>query len=208
VKRLIIFLKAPRAGSVKTRLGQDIGMEQARAAYCELVDRLLENLSNLSEVELRVSPDDAEKEIAQWLKPNWRVTKQSEGDLTQRLNRAFEEAFQSGAKHVVIIGSDCPDVTEQDIHCAWESLASSENHFDVVLGPATDGGYWLVGLNKPNPVLFEEIPWSSEKVLEKTLALASSAGLKVKLLRTLSDVDTKADWERFQRAKGVLASQR
>jgi rSAM/selenodomain-associated transferase 1 len=208
VKRLIVFLKAPRAGSVKTRLGQEIGMEPARAAYCELVDGLLENLSNLSELELRVSPDDAETEIAHWLKPSWRVTKQGEGDLTQRLNRAFEEAFQSGAKHVLVIGSDCPDVTEQHIHCAWEALASSQNHFDVVLGPATDGGYWLVGLNKPTPGLFQEIPWSSEKVLEKTLALASSASLKVKLLRTLSDIDTKADWERFQRAKGVSASQR
>lgn len=196
-KRLIIFLKVPRAGSVKTRLGNEIGMTVARDAYCCLVERLLQNLSNIPQIELRISPDDAGKEIANWVKPRWRITKQGGGDLTARLRLAFAEAFQSSDGRVLIIGSDCPEVTESDIHAAWDSLAEN----DVVLGPASDGGYWLIGLREARPELFEGIPWSSDKVLEKTLALAATAGLKVKLLRMLSDVDTQADWERFQRSE-------
>jgi rSAM/selenodomain-associated transferase 1 len=159
------------------------------------VERLLKNLANVAEVELRISPDDAGEEIANWVKPWWRVTKQGEGDLTERLRLSFAEAFQRGDEHVLVIGSDCPEVSEADICEGLEALKES----DLVLGPATDGGYWLVGLREPRPELFEGIPWSSEKVLEKTLAIAAAAGLKVKLLRTLSDVDTHADWERFQR---------
>src|SRR4051812_9575095 len=140
VRRLILFLKAPRPGAVKTRLGREIGMEAARGVYCELVELLLGNLANVSEVELRVSPGDAEKEIAPWVRPSWRVTKQGAGDLTERLTLAFAEAFRDGASRVLIIGSDCPEVTESDIRSGWEALGQN----DVVLGPATDGGYWLV----------------------------------------------------------------
>lgn len=198
MRLLIVFLKAPRAGWVKTRLGQEIGMEAAREVYCELVELLLGNLSSLSEVELCVSPDEAEKEIAGWIKPGWTVTRQGGGDLTYRLSSAFAEAFAAGATRVLIIGSDCPEVTPMDIQEGWEALGKN----DLVLGPATDGGYWLVGLREAKVAIFEGVPWSSEKVLEKTLSLASAAGLKVKLLRTLSDVDTLKDWERFQRARG------
>jgi uncharacterized protein len=196
-ERLIVFLKAPRVSAVKTRLGEKIGMEAACRAYCELVEALLKNMANILHVELRISPDNASDEIAGWLKPAWIVTGQGSGGLTERLVSAFEDAFNAGGERVLIIGSDCPDVTEADIYDAWELLREN----DLVLGPATDGGYWLVGLSAPAPFLFEGIPWSTEKVMEKTLSLAAASDLKVKLLRTLNDVDTLADWERFQRAR-------
>jgi glycosyltransferase A (GT-A) superfamily protein (DUF2064 family) len=95
-----------------------------------------------------------------------------------------------------VIGSDCPEVTAADIQTAWKDL----KEYDVVLGPASDGGYWLVGMRRPVLEIFTEIPWSSDQVLEKTLESARRMGCTTHLLRTLNDVDTIADWDRFQRA--------
>ncbi len=192
-ERLIIFVKAPRAGGVKTRLARSIGSEAAAAAYCTLVATLLKNLATLSEVELRFAPDDAAGIIEPWRRPPWRVRPQGTGDLGERLDGAFIDAFADGAQRVVIIGSDCPVVTAPDITDAWTSLLQH----DVVLGPATDGGYWLVGLRSPQPALFQNIHWSTDTVLGATQARARAAKLTVHLLRELSDVDTEKDWQEY-----------
>lgn len=192
--RLILFLKAPRPGLVKTRLAVALGAEAACAAYRKLVETLLPRLGGLAGVELRFAPDDARRDIEPWLREGWRAAPQGPGDLGTRLARAMESAFAQGAKRVVVIGSDCPHVTTQDIADAWAALAGH----DVALGPATDGGYWLIGLREPQPVLFTNIDWSTEKVLAQTLARADAAGLSVKLLRELADVDTPEDWRRFE----------
>ena len=196
--KLIIFLKAPRAGSVKTRLARTLGADAACAAYRELVETLLGNLAKLSEVELRFTPDDAESEIRSWLRKGWSARPQSEGDLGCRLRRAFDEAFLAGATNVVIIGSDCPEVCATDIREAWRELRAH----DVVIGPAVDGGYWLIGLRQPQPQLFEGISWSSEKVLGETMQRAKAAGLRIQVLRILMDVDTEVDWRAFQSRVG------
>jgi rSAM/selenodomain-associated transferase 1 len=193
--RLIIFLKAPRAGGVKTRLARDAGEEKALRIYCELVESLLENLKRIARGELWVTPDGSE--VKDWLPAGWTVRAQGNGGLTERLARAFDAGFGEGAERVVVIGSDCPEVTVADIEEAWKALGNN----DVVLGPAADGGYWLVGLRRRLPEIFTDIPWSTEEVLEKTLAIARSLGCKTHLLRTLNDVDTVADWERFQRLR-------
>ena len=194
--RLIIFVKAPRPGFVKTRLASAIGPFDAAKAYRVLVENLLEHLANLSEVELRFSPDDALSEIQPWLGDGWIARPQSSGDLSCRLSSAFVEAFDAGAKRVVIIGSDCPDVTEEDVHAAWAALLTS----DVVLGPATDGGYWLIGLRQLQPALFRDMVWSVPTVLEETLKRAESEHLRVLLLRRLTDVDTAVEWSSFLNA--------
>ena len=191
--RLVIFVKAPRAGEVKTRLAQAIGPEAACAAYRQLVELLLKNLATLPDLELRFTPDDALAEIQPWLREGWRARPQGGGDLGERLNRACAEHFAEGCERLVIIGSDCPDVIVRDIEDAWAQLHAT----DIVLGPATDGGYWLIGLRAPRPALFEGIHWSTDIVLAATLARAKEANLKVALLRELSDVDTAEDWERF-----------
>jgi rSAM/selenodomain-associated transferase 1 len=193
VEQLIIFVKAPRLGEVKTRLAKTIGPEAARAAYCRLVDVLLGNLSNLDNVQLRVSPDQGRLEIGHWLRGNWSVRPQGEGDLGLRMENAFAESFREGVRRVVVIGSDCPGVGTQDIERSWAKLASS----DVVLGPALDGGYWLIGLNKPRPILFKDICWSTPHVLNETLDRARHNSLEVALLDERGDVDTEADWNRF-----------
>ena len=191
--RLIIFVKAPRAGFVKTRLAAALGPHGALAAYRALVERVLGELSPLRDVELRFTPDDAASEISTWLRPCWRTAPQGEDDLGARMSRAFAEAFASGATRVVLIGSDCPHVTTGDIAAAAAAL---DDH-DAVLGPAEDGGYWLVALRAPAPGLFGQIAWSTEGVLTQTLARAQSLGLRVHLLRTLPDVDTVEDWQRY-----------
>ena len=191
--RLLVFLKAPRPGTVKTRLAQTLGAAAAAAAYRQLVDIVLGQLSSLPSVELRFAPDEARAEILPWLRPGWSAVAQGRGDLGERLTRAFAEAFSTGASRVVIIGSDCPEVTSDDVQAAWTALAQH----DLVLGPAEDGGYWLIGLRASEPRLFAGVHWSTGTVRQETLERAQVAGLSHTLLRPLHDVDTEADWQRF-----------
>jgi rSAM/selenodomain-associated transferase 1 len=194
--KLIIFVKAPRPGFVKTRLASTIGASEAVRAYRRLVETLLGRLANLTTVELRYSPDDALREIQPWLRPDWEARPQTLGDLGQRLNSAFAETFGAGSERVVIIGSDCPEVEPADIQKAWTALLAH----DVVLGPATDGGYWLIGLRQSQPFLFQDMAWSTAAVMPETLKRIQAARLGVHLLRPLSDIDTEADWSRFLHA--------
>jgi rSAM/selenodomain-associated transferase 1 len=190
---LIIFVKAPRRGGVKTRLARAIGEEAACAAYKRLVEELIERLASIPSVELRFTPDDAVTEIRQWRRDNWHLRPQGEGDLDQRLERAFADAFANGAEYVAAVGSDCPAITPEDIQSAWAALRTN----DVVLGPAKDGGYWLIGLREPRSALFQTIDWSTDQVLKQTMRRAQARNLKVELLRELSDVDTESDWMEF-----------
>jgi uncharacterized protein len=197
-ERLIVFLKAPRPGTVKTRIERTAGPDRACKIYRELVEGVLKGIGTLSNVELRFTPDDAREEILSWLRENWSAHPQSSGDLGERMHRAFSEAFANGAERVVIIGSDAPEVRTGDIRAAWKELKSH----DIVVGPAIDGGYWLIGLRAPQPELFREIAWSSEQVLGQTLARAKALGLKIQLLRILSDIDTEDDWNAYVRERG------
>ena len=184
--RVIIFVKAPRPGFVKTRLAAAIGDEAACDAYRQLAETILAKLTPLPHVELRFTPDDAEEEMKSWLRKDWAARPQGEGDLGQRMLRAFAEANGSA----IIIGSDCPCLELSDLEAAAEAL---QTH-DAVLGPAVDGGYWLIGLNLPCPALFEGIEWSTDVVLKTTMSKAELQGLSVCQLRVLSDVDTVEDW--------------
>jgi rSAM/selenodomain-associated transferase 1 len=186
---LIIFVKAPRPGEVKTRIAKSIGVQAACDAYLALVEVLIGKLRTLSNVQVRYTPDDALLEIPQWIQPTWTTAPQGPGDLGQRLTRAFHEAFSGGAERVVIIGSDCPEITQHDIESAWAALDDHE----VILGPAEDGGYWLIGLRSQQPALFENVAWSSTMVFEETLSRATTSSLAVCVLRKLSDVDTIED---------------
>ena len=202
-EQLIVFVKAPRPGAVKSRLAKTMGAAAACTAYCRLVETVMRNLSQFENVELRFTPDDAALEIKPWLRPGWHSLPQGGGDLGDRMHRAFAEHFSAGSKRVVIIGSDCPDVTPADIREAWKELKNA----DLVLGPATDGGYWLIGLRRPEPTgapsdrarvsVFEGISWGSDSVLAETLQRAKAANLPVGILRILTDVDTEQEWREF-----------
>ena len=122
---------------------------------------------------------------------------QGEGDLGCRMDRALAEAFFEGAERIVVIGTDCPEITPGLIRESFDRLATS----DVVLGPATDGGYYLIGVRRPAPRLFTDIPWGSRQVLEETLGRARELFFDVSVLKSLSDVDRPEDlavWHRVQ----------
>src|ERR1041384_6629450 len=133
-EKLLVFVKAPRPGSVKTRLAKDVGAEPACAAYRQIAGALFDRLRGLDAVELCYSPADAGTEIQSWMRDGWAAAPQGGGGLGRRLHAAFDRAFSGGAARVVVIGSDCPGVTATDIREAWEGLKTR----DVVLGPATD----------------------------------------------------------------------
>jgi rSAM/selenodomain-associated transferase 1 len=192
-ERLIVFLRAPRLGTVKTRLAAVLGDKAALDAYGQLVDLVLANVASFTAVQLRFTPDDAAGELEPWRRPGWQLRPQGPGDLGERLQRAFAEAFSSRATRVAVIGSDCPSVTGEDIGLAFAQL---DGH-DVVLGPASDGGYWLIALKNPQPLLFHEIPWSTSDVLKQTRKRADQLGLSTFLLRELTDIDTEKQWYRF-----------
>ena len=196
-EQLIIFLKAPRPGTVKTRIAQSAGADRSCAIYREMVGTVLEHLRPIRHAQLCFAPDDAGPEIVPWLREDWTARPQGGGDLGERLHRAFVSAFTAGAERVVIVGSDCPEVKAADIRNAWRE---SKSH-DLVLGPAVDGGYWLIGLRAPQPDLFHDIAWSSEQVLGQTLQRAKSLGLRIQLLRILTDIDTEADWNAYVRER-------
>src|SRR5262245_17205947 len=113
-ERLIIFVKAPRRGVVKTRLAASIGPDQAVAAYEVMLGKLTSSLKDILGVELRHSPDDAGDEVRRWTHRGWTPAPQGDGDLGARLYRAFDESFARGDSRVLVIGSDCPYVTAAD----------------------------------------------------------------------------------------------
>lgn len=192
--KIVVFLKAPRPGWVKTRLAASLGDGEACKAYTKMAHCFLDKISKYTDVELRFAPDDAQQEILPFMKsPQWTMKPQGEGDLGQRMTRAMEEAL--GETEVVLIfGTDCPYIETDDVDNAMEALKSS----DVVLGPAADGGYWMIGLKNHEPDLFKNIAWSTNQVLDQTLVSVESMGLSIRMLRLLEDVDDLASWQRFE----------
>ncbi|MCI0340170.1 MAG: TIGR04283 family arsenosugar biosynthesis glycosyltransferase [Planctomycetales bacterium] len=192
---VVLLARAPRLGTVKSRLAAGLGPERALGVYRVLGETVAHRLApalHAGRVGLvAVTPPDALAEVEAWLGPPWRAVPQVEGDLGARIAGAADAAFVAGAHRVVLLGTDCADVAPADVEEAFASLARS----DAVLGPAADGGYWLLGLNAPEPSLLRGVPWGTGGVLESTLRAARAEGLDVALLRTLSDVDRPEDLE-------------
>lgn len=199
MNHLLVFAKAPRVGLVKSRLADSIGQEPACRAYERLLAVLAHNLTTLQNVTVYHSPPDGVADLRSYFPRHWHYSPQAGDDLGARLTHAVTEAFTAGSTRVCVIGSDCPYLNSEDITAAWTSL---DDH-DVALGPATDGGYWLIALNKAEPRLFESINWSSNVVLQQTLARARELNLRISLLRELSDVDTASDWIAFTQSSAA-----
>ncbi len=197
MERLFVFARAPREGQVKTRLAAKIGAPAALEAYRTLLRALFLSLETLKGVEVHVAPADGRRDEFPLPPPTWRFCPQSEGTLGVRLAAAFADAFARQAGPVAIIGADCPDVTVEHIREAWRVLREK----DVVLGPAADGGYWLIGLRQPEPRLFEEIAWGTDQVFVQTIARAKERKLAIGLLEILEDIDSKEEWDRFKARK-------
>lgn len=197
---LIIFAKAPVAGLVKTRLFPHLSFDEAaemqRAFLTDTVDKALA-VPDL-EVCIAYTPDRA-LEVLKGLNGDKvaRYLPQEGGDLGERMGRAFDSAFETGAKKAAIVGADIPTLPSSYISEAFLSLGES----DVVLGPSADGGYYLIALDRPAPGLFTGVEWSGPQVFEATLQNAVSLGLRISLLPPLRDVDTIDD------LRGLLGQQ-
>jgi rSAM/selenodomain-associated transferase 1 len=139
-------------------------------------------------VEVRFTDGTAARMRA-WLGAGIRYRDQGAGDLGARMLRAFRERLAGEGSRAVIIGTDCPSLDAATIASAFAAL---EDH-DLVVGPALDGGYYLVGLQAPQPVLFRDMPWGTARVLSETLERAAAAGLSVARLQPLADVDRPED---------------
>lgn len=191
---VIAMLKAPRAGWVKTRLAHEIGAEAAAAVYRRLVEHQLVSIPREWRVEIHYAPSDAKAEMQAWLGAHHEYHAQSGRDLGERLVHAIAGAFERGAVGLLVIGGDCPTLDAATLHDAWAALKSAE----VVIGPALDGGYYLIGLRRPAPELFAEIPWSSPRVFAVTMQRVHAIGLSSALLPAKEDVDDLASLRRVQ----------
>lgn len=186
---LMVFAKAPRPGRVKTRLAASVGDKAAVDVYRALGRTVVEKVAGGSfQTWVCFDPPDATSEMRRWLGEGLAYRPQSAGDLGDRMSEAIRYGLTI-ADRVCVIGTDAPDVDRGLV----ESAISALDGHDVVLGPAVDGGYYLIALDAPQPQLFQDIPWSSEAVLERTLAAARRSGLDVHLLRELRDVDHVED---------------
>lgn len=196
-----VFVKAPRPGRVKTRLAADIGPRPAAALYRRLGrDVVSAAVGDGYETVVWYAPRGQGASVREWL-GGLGVTRfqmQPSGPLGYRLRTALARHFGYGARRVIMIGSDCPGVDRDVILRAFAAL----EHHHVVLGPASDGGYYLIGMKAVHPALFRGIHWSSSTVLRETQAVARGLHLSCHSLRLLRDVDTLAD----ARALGLVSS--
>jgi hypothetical protein len=203
---LLVFLKYPAAGKVKTRLAASIGPERAAEFYREWVGLVLDRLQPLrGSVRIIGCYDGApQAAFAPWnpLVDEW--WPQPAGDLGARLQSAFE-TWQAGDGRIAAIGTDCLDVDSALMQSAFAALEGA----DVVFGPTVDGGYYLVGAARRFPGIFDGIPWSTSDTLTAHIALCRQHGWSVDFLPTLRDIDTWEDWleyDQHRRVRSVRAA--
>jgi uncharacterized protein len=203
-EQIIIFTRYPVSGKAKTRLIPALGAVGAADLHRQMTEHLLAKVKKLAStraIAIQVCHESGDHELMkQWLGPGIFFQPQGGGDLGARMERAFADAFQSGFERVTIVGTDCPGITVNILQSALDAL----REYDFVLGPALDGGYYLIGLRRPILQLFQGVPWGTEKVFEYTLKIADELGLRHTILDPLNDVDRPEDlnvWERESKSQ-------
>ncbi len=190
---LILMVKNPVAGKTKTRLAAEVGDAKALEMYAVLTRHTGDQVLGLDQVTRYLHYSEFVDTADDWPNRDFIKLVQVGAGLGERMAAAFDHAFVRDHDRVVIIGSDCPGLTTDVLRQAFAAL---EDHA-LVVGPATDGGYYLLGMRHPHPTLFADMEWSTEHVLEDTLARARVRGLSVARLPVLSDVDYLADWQAY-----------
>ena len=205
-ERLIVFTRFPEPGKTKTRLIPALGASGAADLQRQMTEHIIATATEVSNrpgltIEIRHEGGNADS-MRTWLGPQLVYRAQGPGDLGRRMARAFEEAFRNSKGAAVIVGSDTPGIVADIILQAFEGLEKT----DLVLGPARDGGYYLIGMKYTLPAntyprLFDGITWGSGDVLSQTLQIAGESGLRFLLLESLDDVDRPEDlsiWHKFK----------
>ena len=192
--RLCVFVKAPELGRVKTRLARHLGAAAACRAHEALVAHVLDRLAGCALTkELWVAGDGAHPQVAVWSQRLGAVVQvQPPGDLGVKMHAAVAACCAAG-QPALVVGSDLPELDGPYVERAAAALAAH----DLVLGPTEDGGYGLVGLKAPAPLLFKSIAWSTPAVLAETRSRADQLRLSIAELPTTWDVDGIDDWRRF-----------
>ncbi len=191
--RLLIYLRWPESGKVKTRIAKTIGNAEACALYKRLAEHTLSTVRQLSEnwAPLVLGTGAAPEWFGEWIGGDIEIAVQTEGDLGRKLIQGFTDAFDAGYPCAVAIGGDCPELALLQYD---KALAALREHA-VVIGPALDNGYYLVGCRHDVhlPLLFDDMPWGEETLLEETLLRLRRFDVAYHLLPTLRDVDHEAD---------------
>ena len=193
--QLVVLARWPAPGRCKRRLASSLGAEAAARVQARLTGHTLavaRQLAGQLGIELVLAVDGLAPRAARRLGDQLgvgRIVLQGGGGLGVRMQRQFQRAATERARRVVLIGSDLPQLERADLVSAFAAL----DHQEAVLGPACDGGYWLIGLRRPEPALMEGIAWGSEQVLEQTLAALARRGLKPALLPWRRDLDKGED---------------
>ncbi|MEM9926060.1 MAG: TIGR04282 family arsenosugar biosynthesis glycosyltransferase [Cyanobacteria bacterium P01_D01_bin.50] len=197
-QHLIIFTRYPQPGKTKTRLIPALGVEGAANLQRQMTEYTLSKVKKLQEsvaisFEVRFTGGDLQL-MQNWLGTELNYQLQGEGDLGKRMENSFLSAFSRGAQEVVIIGIDCPGANVKVLAEAFEKI----QHCDLLLGPALDGGYYLIGLKRVIGKLFTNIDWGTAKVLQQTVDIAQQLKLSIDYLQTLADIDRAEDLSIWQ----------
>ena len=190
---LMVFVKYPTPGAVKQRLAQHLGNDRAAEIYKKIAETIVQKVAPASSedyiLEICFSPQEDERLVRRWLNENEYFSPQQGSDLGARMSNAFSHAFAAGYTKALLIGSDCPDISRTIVNRGFMLL---DTH-DIVLGPAQDGGYYLIGVRRPEPELFSNMDWGTGRVLQQTLDKINDAGLTSALLPQLRDIDRIED---------------
>ncbi|MEQ9624941.1 TIGR04282 family arsenosugar biosynthesis glycosyltransferase [Coleofasciculus chthonoplastes] len=190
---LIIFTRYPEPGKTKTRMIPALGEKGAAKLQRQMTENTLAKAKKLQAfhpVSVEIHFAGGNQQLMQaWLGADVIYYQQSEGDLGKRMASAFEKSFAAGMTGVVIIGTDCPDLNPQIMAEAFKFLETQ----DLVLGPAQDGGYYLIGLRRLIPELFVGIHWGTSQVRQQTVEIADNLGLAIASLPILHDIDRPED---------------
>lgn len=192
-EQLIIFTRYPEPGKAKTRLIPVLGKEGAANLHRLMAQRTIATslvLQNSRELSVAIHYTDSSQQLMQeWLGTDVIYHQQSDGDLGARMSAALQKSWDLGIDKVVIIGTDCPKLKSEIIAKAFDELSEK----DLVLGPAKDGGYYLIGLRRIIPELFDGIKWGTDEVFAETLAIAQKLSLSIAVLPVLADIDRPED---------------
>ncbi len=191
INGLIVFIKNPEEGKVKTRIAKTEGNAKALDIYNKLITICLKNISTTNTRRLLYFTDYIDNHIGKVSDNVERYIQEGE-DLGEKMSNAIRNSLKNNQK-ILLIGSDCPYLNGIHIQNALKAL----DEHDVVIGPTYDGGYYLIGMKKHQPKLFEDIQWSTENVMTDTIKKLNTESLSYFLLEKLNDIDYIEDWKEY-----------
>ncbi len=198
---LIVFTRYPIPGQTKTRLIPALGAVGASNLHRQMTEHTLAQVRQLRAdgvaIEIHYAGAETDRELADWLGADLVYRSQGDGDLGERMVLSIETALQAGHDRVIIIGTDCPGLNPEILQLAFQQLRDR----DLMLGPAIDGGYYLIGMQRFIPELFVGISWGTSAVRQQTIEIATKLGLSLGDLPLLADIDRPEDlpiWEQLQ----------